>query len=74
MSAPKRFGSRRAVRAYVYSVCASMLNAQHATHPENVEGWMFGGVEGEEDRAAVLAEVKRLECEMADRAAKARSA
>jgi homoserine kinase len=49
-----------------------MLRDQYESHPENVEGWMFGGVEHEEDRRLVMAQVKQLEAEMGRRATKLR--
>lgn len=76
MSIEPRFavkGRRRissAARAYVYGVCAAMLNDQYMNSPENIEGWMFGGIENDSDRELVLAELKRLEAEMDRRANK----
>jgi hypothetical protein len=68
-----KFPTLSAARAYVYGVCASMLEHQYASSPENREGWMFGGVEDAEDRRRLLLEIKRLEAEMYRRAARARN-
>lgn len=64
--------ARREARAYVYNICAAMLEAQYNTAPENREGWMFGGLEEEDDRRLVYEEIKRLESELLKRGAKLR--
>lgn len=68
-----RFKSAVEARAYVYGVCAAMLESQYTTHPENVEGWMFGGIVNEFDRRRVTKEIKRLEAQMLKRSAKLRT-
>jgi len=67
-----RFTTARVARAYVLEVCASMLDSQLNHYPENVEGWMFGGVDHPEDRERVTAEIRRLQDSLLKRAAKLR--
>lgn len=66
-------GRRKAstmARAYVYQVVYAMLDDQLNNHPENVEGWMFGGIENEFDRQRLTKEIRQLQAEMARRSKK----
>lgn len=54
-------------RRYVYQILVAMLDAQLNHHPENIEGWMFGGIEHEADRRRVSKEIRRCMADFARR-------
>lgn len=56
-------------RRYVYSILVAMLDSQLNHHPENVEGWMFGGIETEPDRRRVAKAIKAVQADFTKRAA-----
>ena len=55
-------------RRYVYGVLVAMLHSQLHHHPENVEGWMFGGIENDADRRRVKRAIERLQKEFSRKA------
>lgn len=54
-------------RRYVYRIIALMLS--HELRDENRDGWMFGGVEQEQDRRRVEKAIKSVRSEMKRKAA-----
>lgn len=57
-------------RRYVYGVLVSMLANERRQGRENGEGWMFGGIEREEDRRRLHKALEAVEKEMERKAYK----
>lgn len=51
-------------RRYVYSVLVAMLDHEVSSYPENVEGWMFGGIDNEFDRRRLEKAIRAVQAEM----------
>lgn len=65
----RRFASRRDVRRYVLNVMAAMLENEFNL-PDFHEGWMFGGIENEDDRKLLVTEIRIFVAELIAKAAR----
>lgn len=71
MSAERRFTSRRYARRYLLNVTSMMLENEF-NEPDVHEGWMFGGVENEEDRKLLATEIRIFIAELLAKAGRIR--
>ena len=65
----RRFLSRKSVRRYMLNVNSMMLENEFNA-PDCREGWMFGGVENEEDRKLLETEIRIYIAELLAKAKK----
>lgn len=63
-----KFKDCTAARQYVYSVLASMIEAEINDQYDGAEGWMFGGIDNEFDRRRLDKELKKTKAKMLKRA------